>query len=96
MGGRIDINDCIAIIDVMASITIRNLDPDVKERLRVRAARAGWSMEEEARVVLRAAVADPDVAPSQLADSIGRRFKGLGVELQLPDREAVRRPPKLS
>ena len=33
----------------MASITIRNLDDDVKARLRVRAAGRGHSMEEEAR-----------------------------------------------
>ncbi|MFZ1773136.1 MAG: flavoprotein, partial [Rhizobiaceae bacterium] len=33
----------------MASITIRNLDPDIKEALRRRAAANGRSMEEEAR-----------------------------------------------
>ena len=37
----------------MASITIRNLDDDVKTRLRVRAADNGRSMEEEARLILR-------------------------------------------
>lgn len=36
----------------MASITIRNLDDAAKERLRVRAARNGRSMEEEARLLL--------------------------------------------
>ena len=40
----------------MASITIRNLDDDVKTRLRMRAAENGRSMEEEARVILRQAV----------------------------------------
>ena len=40
----------------MASITIRNLDDDVKTRLRVRAADNGRSMEEEARLILRDAV----------------------------------------
>ena len=40
----------------MASITIRNLDDDVKTRLRVRAAGNGRSMEEEARLILRAVV----------------------------------------
>jgi len=33
----------------VASITIRNLDDDIKQRLRVRAAQHGRSMEEEAR-----------------------------------------------
>ena len=37
----------------MASITIRNLDDDVKTRLRVRAAENHRSMEEEVRIILR-------------------------------------------
>ena len=37
----------------MASITIRNLDDNVKTRLRVRAADNGRSMEEEGRRILR-------------------------------------------
>ena len=37
----------------MPSITIRNIDPEVKARLRVRAAQNNRSMEEEARVILR-------------------------------------------
>ena len=40
----------------MASITIRNLDDEVKERLRQAAARHGISMEEEARRILRTAL----------------------------------------
>ena len=41
----------------MASITIRQLDDDLKQRLRLRAARHGRSMEDEARTILRAAAA---------------------------------------
>jgi phosphopantothenoylcysteine decarboxylase / phosphopantothenate---cysteine ligase len=50
----------------MASITIRGLDDDLKQRLRLRAARNGRSMEDEARTILRgmAAAADPAVAVS--------------------------------
>ena len=40
----------------MSSITIRKLDPAVKERLRVRAARHGRSMEAEARRILQSAL----------------------------------------
>jgi plasmid stability protein len=40
----------------MATLTIRNLDDSLKERLRVRAASHGHSMEEEARVILKQAV----------------------------------------
>jgi plasmid stability protein len=53
----------------MASITIRNLDDEVKERLRLAAARHGVSMEEEARRILRSALA---VAESE---------KGLGARI---------------
>ena len=37
----------------MASITIRQLGDDLKRRLRLRAARNGRSMEDEARTILR-------------------------------------------
>jgi plasmid stability protein len=47
----------------MASITIRNLDDDIKQRLRVRAAEHGRSMEEEAREILRRVMTE---APSNL------------------------------
>lgn len=40
----------------MASITVRELDPEVKERLRRRAAAHGRSMEAEARAILSDAV----------------------------------------
>ena len=41
---------------ILASITIRNLDDDIKARLRMAAARHGCSMEEEARRILRTAL----------------------------------------
>src|SRR5437667_7537830 len=41
----------------MASITIRQLGDDLKRRLRLRAARNGRSMEDEARTILRGAAA---------------------------------------
>lgn len=52
----------------MASVTIRNLEDDLKVRLRLRAALHGRSMEEELRVILRAELARPldevlDLAP---------------------------------
>jgi len=37
----------------MARITIRNLEDEIKQRLRIRAAERGCSMEEEARDILR-------------------------------------------
>src|SRR6478609_1645269 len=54
----------------MASITIRQLDEALKRRLRLRAARNGRSMEDEARTILRNAAALDDQA--QLEESQGR------------------------
>jgi plasmid stability protein len=77
----------------MASLTIRNLDEKVKSRLRVRAARHGRSMEEEAREILRYALNAAATDHSNLAQVIHQRFAALGgVELRLPRRDAVREP----
>ena len=79
----------------MASITIRNLDEQTKARLRVRAAHRQRSMEDEARNILRAALAEEVTAPRNLAETIRRRFKPLGgIDLRLPVREPMREPPK--
>jgi plasmid stability protein len=78
----------------VASITIRNLDEQTKERLRVRAAQQRRSMEEEARNILRAALAKDSGAGKNLARRIRQRFEPLGgVELTLPAREPIREPP---
>src|SRR6266542_3950235 len=61
----------------MASLTIRQLDDQVKRRLRLRAARNGRSMEEEARHLLAqhleagTALARADAAPSEPAQPPG-------------------------
>lgn len=81
----------------MANITIRNLDDEVKTRLRVRAAEHHRSMEEEARVILRDAVNDRRTAPRDLAKFTRECFALLGgVELELPVRVAMREPPDFS
>lgn len=79
----------------MASITIRNLDPVIKERLRVRAAEHGHSMEAEARNILANAVGAERSREVNLAEAIRRRFAPLGgVDLELPPREPARDPPR--
>jgi plasmid stability protein len=79
----------------MASITIRKLDEQTKARLRLRAARHGRSMEEEARTLLRSALQAEGAGPGNLADSIRRRFKRVGgIDLELPPREPMREPPR--
>ncbi len=78
----------------MASITIRNLDDDVKTRLRERAEENGRSMEEEVRVILREAVGRKP-GSQNLASLIRARFGPLGgVDLELPPREPAREPPR--
>jgi antitoxin FitA len=79
----------------MSSITIRNLESSVKSRLRMRAARHGRSMEEEARDILRAALAEKTHKPANLFEAIRRRMGSLGgVELDIPQRGALREPPR--
>ena len=76
----------------MASITIRNLNDDVKTRLRVRAADNGRSMEEEARLILREAVGRKP-SSRNLASIIRSHFgQANGVDLELPPREPGREP----
>ncbi|SDA73211.1 Plasmid stability protein [Pseudomonas sp. NFACC15-1] len=71
----------------MASLTIRNLDDQIKEQLRIAAAHNGHSMEEEARLILGRALAR--VSPEGgLGSRIRNRFSALGgVELDLPARD---------
>lgn len=79
----------------MASITIRNLDDDIKQRLRVRAAEHGRSMEEEARDILRRVMGDSDT-PRDLAAAIRARVgPAARADLELPAREPMREPPPI-
>ena len=67
----------------MASLSVRKLDEDTLSRLRIRAAKHGVSMEEEARRILKDAVSVPD----QLGD-LALRILGPkhGIDLELPER----------
>ncbi|HMA74779.1 MAG TPA: plasmid stabilization protein [Xanthobacteraceae bacterium] len=78
----------------MASITIRNFDDDLKRKLRLRAAHRNRSMEDEARDILRTALAQESVERQNLADAIRELVKPFGgVELELPPRPPMREPP---
>ncbi|MDP3843492.1 MAG: pantothenate metabolism flavoprotein [Oxalobacteraceae bacterium] len=84
----------------MASITIRNLDESIKAMLRLQAAQHGWSMEQEAREILRRSLL-PAETGSGFAQQIQRRFAALqaGPEedvLPIPARRATRQAPDLS
>jgi plasmid stability protein len=68
----------------VASRSIRDLDDAVKEKLRLRAARNGRSMEAEIRDILTAAVTD-DAPRNDLFSALAERFTNLdGVDLDLP------------
>jgi antitoxin FitA len=70
----------------VAAISIRDLDDHVKERLRVRAASHGRSMEAEIRAILTDAVSGPDESVG-LFQVLHDRFSEIGgVDLDLPPR----------
>ena len=74
----------------MTSLTIRNVDDATKQRLRMRAARHGVSMEEEVRRILKEALR-PAEAPSGLGKRLRDRFAGLTAEeFVVPRRHAPR------
>lgn len=80
----------------MASITIRNLDDGLKQRLRLRAATHGRSMEDEARDILRSTLSAEGRRPGNLAETIRQRVAALGgVELEIAPREPIRDAPAL-
>ena len=71
----------------MAQLLVRNLEDDVKARLRVLAAQHGRSMDEEARAILRQAVAVSTRPRVGLGTEIAALFKGTGLrdEEQIPE-----------
>ena len=79
----------------MATLTIRNLDATLKERLRVRAAQHGHSMEAEVRDILQDTLNEPERPAVNLYQRIRSRFAPLGgVDLELPPREPAPEPPR--
>jgi plasmid stability protein len=81
----------------MAQIVVRNIEENVKARLKRRAARHGHSMEEEVRTILRDAVKrDERAAPAEgLGTAIANEFAGIGLNEEIPEwRGYSVRPPK--
>ena len=105
-GSRTDVTRLTsnAVIDYIAfmprpetpttTLTIRNVDPAVKGRLRMRAASHGRSMEAELRSILIDALKpDPEPAPN-LDEAIRRRFAPLGgVDLEEHPSVTIQPPP---
>ncbi|MDZ7629071.1 MAG: hypothetical protein U5J99_11795 [Parvularculaceae bacterium] len=77
----------------MANINVRGISDRTKEALRVRAAKAGMSLEAFARRALQNAALPEGRGPAPLPELAKKHFgaKG-GVELELPPRATKRRP----
>lgn len=69
----------------MAQFVVRNLEEDVKVRLRLRASRHGRSMEEEVRDILRTAVRQDDQPALPLGARLRARFAGIGLERDIEE-----------
>ncbi len=80
----------------MAAISVRGLGEDVREGLRVRAARNGRSMEAEIRAILTAAVREGDPTTDLFTTLLERFGELVGVELSIPPRTSAARAADFS
>ena len=65
----------------MAQLIVRNLEDDVRDKLRVLAAEHGRSMEEEVREILRTAVFTMNGTPqAKLGTRLVEHFRGFDLE----------------
>jgi plasmid stability protein len=69
----------------MAQFIVRNLEDDVKARLKRRAASHGRSMEAEVRHILRDAVKGQNQPIAKLGSRIAARFAKTGLTTDLPE-----------
>lgn len=84
----------------MSSLLIRDVDETLHQRLKARAAAHGRSLSEEARELLRVAVARSKAPPRQSLVDLARRLFGPehGADLDIPPRGSApgRSPPDFS
>ncbi|MEA2691245.1 MAG: antitoxin FitA [Acidobacteriota bacterium] len=69
----------------MGQLLVRQLDDDVKEKLRLRARRHGRSTEEEVREILGNAVRDEGGNPTALGSRLAARFARVGLAEDIPE-----------
>lgn len=70
---------------MMAQFVVRQLEEDLKERLKRRAERHGRSMEAEIREILRNAASEKVAPISNLGSRIAARFRAGGLVTDLPE-----------
>jgi plasmid stability protein len=83
----------------MAALTIRNLDEETKQALRLRAAKHGISMEQEVRSILRKEIlSEGSASATGSGETWYRSIRKLveshgGFELEIPARSKMMREP---
>ena len=80
----------------VAAVSVRDLDDGVKEKLRIRAAEHGRSMEAEIRAILEEAVRDSGQSAGLLMTLMERFGEIGGVDLELPSRSTLPRAADFS
>lgn len=79
----------------MNSIKIDNLEDRLALRLAIRASESGRSVEEEAREILRTALQRETPPERGLGTALNNLFKPIGgVDLEIPERDPMREPPR--
>jgi len=63
----------------MSQVIVCNIDDEDNRLLKARAARHGWSIEDEVRQILRSAVSKDEPARQKLGSRIAARFAGVGL-----------------
>jgi len=77
----------------VAQLLVRNLEDDVKRRLKARAQQHGRSTEEEVREILRRAVMGEEEPVEPLGQRFRLLFEGIGLDEEIPElRGQVARP----
>lgn len=69
----------------MAQFVVRDLEEEVKVRLKRRAKRHGHSMEEEVRQILRNAAKESGRPVAKLGTRVSARFSAVGLTTDLPE-----------
>lgn len=69
----------------MAQFIVRNLEDDVRDKLRELARSQGQSLEELVREILRSTVMREKTPPSRLGTRLAKRFAGKGLAQAIPE-----------
>jgi plasmid stability protein len=77
----------------MATLTIRDLDDEIRDKLRVRAAEHGRSMEAEVRAILRDVIAGPGRGPEP-ERGLGSKIHALFAEIGGVEPDELVLPPR--